>query len=47
MMQQWTNALKVFIFGFGGVFVGLVLLMWAIQLNAFLLRIFSKKAENK
>jgi hypothetical protein len=46
-MQQWSDGLRVFLFGFGGVFVGLILLMWAIQLSAFLIKIFSKGAKNK
>lgn len=45
-MEQWNDALKIFIFGFGGVFIGLILLMWAIQLAAFFIRLFTAKKES-
>lgn len=46
MMEQWKDALKIFLFGFGGVFAGLILLMWAIQLTAFIVRLFTAKKES-
>jgi hypothetical protein len=42
-METWTSALKVFIYGFSGVFIGLILLMFAIKLKAFVLKNLSKK----
>jgi len=45
-MEQWNDGLKIFIFGFSGVFGGLILLMWAIQLTAFFVRLFTVKKES-
>jgi len=42
-MEQWNNALKVFLFGFSGVFIGLILLMWAIKLTDFFIKLFTVK----
>jgi len=39
-MEEWNNALKIFLFGFSGVFIGLILLMWAIHLIALFVRHF-------
>lgn len=44
-MNQWIAALEIFIIGFGGVFAGLILLMWAIQLSAFLTKQFTQKKK--
>ena len=42
-MNEWNYALKVFIFGFSGVFSGLILLMWAVQLTSLFVKIFTPK----
>lgn len=42
-MGEWGYALKVFIFGFSGVFAGLILLMWAVQLTSLFVKIFTGK----
>ncbi len=44
-MENWKLALKIFIFGFSGVFVGLILLMFAIKLTAFVVKFLSKKEK--
>jgi len=46
-MEQWIPALKVAFFGLSGVFAGLILLMWAVKLTSFVLRVFTKKTEGK
>ncbi|MBM4340185.1 MAG: hypothetical protein FJ110_11650 [Deltaproteobacteria bacterium] len=42
-MEPWNDALKIFIFGFSGVFIGLILLMCAIKLTDFFIRLFTAK----
>jgi hypothetical protein len=46
-MNEWDHALKVFLFGFSGVFAGLILLMWAVQLTALFVKIFNHKNKTK
>ncbi len=42
-MNEWNYALKVFIFGFSGVFSGLILLMGAVQLTSLFVKFFTRK----
>lgn len=44
-MDEWGYAIKVFIFGFSGVFAGLILLMWAVQLISLFVKIFTPKKK--
>ncbi|MBM4322998.1 MAG: hypothetical protein FJ115_05500 [Deltaproteobacteria bacterium] len=44
-MEPWNDALKIFLFGFSGVFIGLILLMCAIQTMAFFIRLFTAKGK--
>lgn len=44
-MTDWTMALKVFIFGFSGVFVTLAALMLAISISGFINTKLSKRKE--
>ena len=46
-MNEWGYALRVFIFGFSGVFAGLIFLMWAVQLTALFVKIFTHKNNTK
>jgi Na+-transporting methylmalonyl-CoA/oxaloacetate decarboxylase gamma subunit len=43
-MEQWITVLEVAFFGLSGVFVALILLMWAIKLTSFAIRTFTKKS---
>lgn len=40
---MWEEALKIFIMGFGGVYVGLCLLTLAVQIMSFIIRRLEKK----
>ena len=44
-MVDWGSAFQVFIFGFGGVFVSLVLLTIAIQLSGKIVHTFLGKKQ--
>ena len=41
-MTEWTQALKVFVFGFSGVFITLAVLMFAITLSGLIIGKLSK-----
>ncbi|MCD6352670.1 MAG: hypothetical protein J7M06_00455 [Proteobacteria bacterium] len=44
METNWTNAFQVFAFGFGGVFLCLLILTTAIQVNGSIIhKLFGKK----
>lgn len=45
MIEQLKEALRVFLFGFGGVFAGLILLMWVIQITTVMLRLLTPKKK--
>ena len=46
-MADWTAALKVFVFGFSGVFITLAVLMFAIMLSGLIVTKLSKGNEGK
>ncbi len=43
-MYNWDLALKVFTFGFSGVFICLIVLMFFVEISTAILKIFKKKA---
>ncbi len=43
MSEQIKEAFRVFLFGFGGVFTGLILLMWGIKISTLLIRLFTSR----
>jgi len=44
METNWMNAFRVFVFGFGGVFLCLLILTTAIRINGSIIqKLFSKK----
>jgi hypothetical protein len=46
-VTDWTLALRVFAFGFSGVFITLALLMLAITISGFIITRLSKGKEGK
>ncbi len=42
-MGEWNYVIKVFVFGFSGVFLGLILLMLAVQLTSLFVKIFTHR----
>jgi hypothetical protein len=46
-MTEWTQAFKVFVFGFSGVFITLAVLMLAITLSGLIITKLSQGKEGK